>query len=361
MPMYNAQEYIIDSVDSILNQTYQNWRLIIVNDGSTDDSLSILQSECQSSKINVISLSSNQGIVSALNEGIEFIHKFHPKTQFIARMDADDIALPNRIQLQINFMMNHPETHVLGTAVDVLDDITNSTLKTISYQCLSPLSIRWSVLFFCPLHHPTVMIRNVDFEHIRYHNVFPHCEDYHLWIRLMFEERWNFANLKESTLKLRRNQTGNSIGNSAGNQSKNSSENPVQIASELKTVNVSRKYRDQQRSGSIALVHQYVAQRLLKDDTITMEHIRLIRSPDEIVNVRMYVECYRLLEQWEQFILRDVVNGKFVDAEWVKDDCDRRMAELISLCMQKHMMQAIQMMQRWKRREPNKDLLQNIL
>merc|ERR1712087_141827 len=104
-------------------------------------------------------------------------------------------------------MLSHPEIHALGTAVDILDHRTKCTVKTISYPCLNSPSIRWSVLFYCPLHHPTVMIRNVENTVISYDDNFPHCEDYHLWFRLMFEEHYHFANLSESQLKLRRNQS----------------------------------------------------------------------------------------------------------------------------------------------------------
>ena len=107
LPMYNAQNYICSSIESILSQTYLNWELIIINDGSTDNSLKIIKSKYLNlnyykNKIKLINLTQNHGIVYSLNIGIS---KCNKNSKYIARMDADDISLNNRIEKQINFMI----------------------------------------------------------------------------------------------------------------------------------------------------------------------------------------------------------------------------------------------------------------
>ena len=96
LPVYNAQNYIREAIDSILSQTYKDFELIVINDGSTDESVKIIQSYTDK-RIVFVNNTQNVGLIKTLNIGLKLA-----KGKFIARMDADDIALPERFQLQLN-------------------------------------------------------------------------------------------------------------------------------------------------------------------------------------------------------------------------------------------------------------------
>ena len=315
-----------------------NWELLIIDDGSTDNSAQIIKEKYLSiySKIKLISVKQNMGIVEALNKGI---CSCDTKSKYIARMDADDISLNNRIETQIKFMINNPNIDVLGTGVHLFDNENDQLLKTITYKCLDTISIKWSSLFFCPINHPTVIFKKIKNNVIHYDNVYNHCEDYHLWFKLLFEQNYKFANLDQAYLKLRKNQSGNGNNNS--------------------NVNISKKYHDQQLRSSVELVQHFVNKQISlneeKYDEIDIKVIDCIQNPKKIKSLFMFKQCYQLLEKWEKCVTKDY------ESTFVKNDCDARMAELISLCMQSFMMDAIQMMQKWKLRNPSKQLINSIL
>ncbi|EAJ7443814.1 glycosyltransferase family 2 protein, partial [Campylobacter jejuni] len=100
MPCYNRQEYIVDAIESILNQTYSNFEFIIIDDCSTDNTYEIVKKYAENDKrIIVLKNEKNQGIVYALNRGFSIA-----KGKYIARMDDDDISLPNRLEKQVEYM-----------------------------------------------------------------------------------------------------------------------------------------------------------------------------------------------------------------------------------------------------------------
>ena len=106
LPVYNAEKYLAEAIDSILNQTFTDFEFIIINDGSTDNSLSILQSyQTQDSRIRLFSRE-NKGIVMTMNEGIDLA-----RGEWLARMDADDIAMPSRFERQLQ--------HLKETSADI--------------------------------------------------------------------------------------------------------------------------------------------------------------------------------------------------------------------------------------------------
>ena len=116
LPMYNAKNYICNAVQSIIDQTYLHWELIIIDDGSNDNSLKIIErnyinSNRHGKTIKLIKLKENQGIVNALNIGIS---ECDINSKYIARMDADDIALYNRIEKQIEFS---PSNFITSNAI----------------------------------------------------------------------------------------------------------------------------------------------------------------------------------------------------------------------------------------------------
>ena len=120
LPVYNAEAYVREAVESILAQSFTDFELIIINDGSTDGSGAILRELAVRDTRIVLIERPNGGLVSALNDGIE-----SARAELIARMDADDVAMPERFALQHARMMEDPELAVLGSFIRIMDKTGN--------------------------------------------------------------------------------------------------------------------------------------------------------------------------------------------------------------------------------------------
>ncbi|TAE90354.1 MAG: glycosyltransferase [Bacteroidetes bacterium] len=194
MPVFNAERYVEKAVKSILQQTYSNFEFIIVNDGSTDGSLNRLQ-QFTDNRIQVISFDQNRGIVSALNKGIEVA-----KGSLIARMDADDESHIERLQYQVDYLMNHPEVGVCGTWFKL------HTGKIIQPPQSHEL-MRYELINRSVFHHASVMMRSdliAPYKSQLYNPDFEFTEDLELWMRLV--KQTTFANLNRVLLTVRANQ-----------------------------------------------------------------------------------------------------------------------------------------------------------
>ena len=204
MPVYNAKNYLKESIESILNQTFSNFEFIIIDDASNDGSLVIIDFYKQrDSRIKVFSNPCNLGIIDNLNKGIQNI-----STDYIARMDADDIAFPDRIEQQIKFLEENPNISVLGTNMIQIDH-NSKIIKPIILSSES-LLIKWNLFFWNPIAHPTVMIRSSLIEDIGgYNKNFLHIEDYELWLRA--SEKYDFYNLNKVLLYYRVHSTNISV------------------------------------------------------------------------------------------------------------------------------------------------------
>ena len=122
MPVYNGWEFLHEAIQSIINQTYMNLVLIIVNDGSTEPEIKELLSKYESySEVIIKHLDKNQGVANALNIGLQLASE-DPSVQYVARMDADDISLPDRIQIQVDFMQLNENVDVCGTALQIFGE-----------------------------------------------------------------------------------------------------------------------------------------------------------------------------------------------------------------------------------------------
>ena len=121
IPVYNGESYLRDAIQSVVNQTFQDWELYLVNDGSTDGSLAIMQEYAlRDIRIKVIDDGQNKGLVTRLNQSIEIaVGKYY------ARMDADDIMYITRIEEQVKFLESHPDVDVLGTSIMIIDNNNN--------------------------------------------------------------------------------------------------------------------------------------------------------------------------------------------------------------------------------------------
>ncbi|EMG38428.1 glycosyl transferase [Desulfocurvibacter africanus PCS] len=191
LPAYNAQAYVAESVTSILAQTHADFELLIIDDGSTDDTGKILQQLArQDNRIRLVQRE-NRGLIATLNEGLHLA-----AAPLVARMDADDRALPNRLTIQKRYMDEYPKLAVCGSAVRVLE--TGQVWYAPQGEALAPRS-----LFANPMFHPTVMARRDILLSVGgYRTDMPCAEDYELWTRLL-EGGHRLDNLTDVLLEYR--------------------------------------------------------------------------------------------------------------------------------------------------------------
>lgn len=202
MPVYNGEKYLVEAVDSILNQTYRDFEFIIINDGSNDNTDRILcRYQQQDKRIRIINHERNQGLISSLNEGIDM-----SRGEYIARMDCDDISLPLRFQKQVEFMDQHREVAICGTWFKTF----GLQKRTVCYPVDSK-EICCTYLFSSAIGHPTVIIRTEVFRNNRvyYDPLYAHAEDFELWSRC--SRSMLIANIPEVMLLYRIHSDGISV------------------------------------------------------------------------------------------------------------------------------------------------------
>jgi glycosyltransferase involved in cell wall biosynthesis len=188
LPVFNTEKYLLECLQSIKNQTYTNWELIIINDGSTDNSHQIITNFIQTilNKVQYFHLEQNQGLPYCLNLGIH-----HAKSTYIARIDADDIMLPERLKEQIFFLKTHPNIGVVGAyAIDINEKSERMQIRT---KPTDNQAIKHLLFKDCPFIHPSILMRKSILEYASYRNKYPFAEDYDLWIRLA--DKTEFANI----------------------------------------------------------------------------------------------------------------------------------------------------------------------
>lgn len=192
MPVYNASAHLREAIDSILKQTYTGFELLIINDGSIDDSHEIISSYTDS-RITYVINEVNLKLIATLNKGIELA-----KGEYIVRMDADDISLPNRIQALVGLMDSTPEVAVCGSWYEIF----GGKNKLTKYETQDD-DIKVRMLHQCHMCHPAVVMRkSVLMKHnLRYNTGFIHAEDYELWVQI--SKHAQLANVPEVLLKYR--------------------------------------------------------------------------------------------------------------------------------------------------------------
>ena len=193
LPVYNAEKYIVEAIKSILNQTYKNFELLVINDGSTDTTHQLI-SEIKDKRISIIENEKNLGLIATLNKGISIA-----KGELIARMDADDISLPNRFESQVNFLIENKSVDILGCSYEMFGDI-NKTIQVISNK--KKLAI--ALLFKNAVMHPTVMFRKKSIieNELQYDPNYLHIEDWAFWLSAI-KKGLIIANIDEVQLKYR--------------------------------------------------------------------------------------------------------------------------------------------------------------
>jgi glycosyltransferase involved in cell wall biosynthesis len=223
LPVYNAERFTRPAIESILNQTYQNLELIIVNDCSIDSSLEILNEYAQRDKrVNVESNALNLKLSKTLNRAIAL-----SKGKYLARMDADDISLPTRIEKQVKALEENPDVVIIGCNMGIIDEYD----KRIGYRKYysTDQEIRKRMFYFSPFSHPAIMIRKEALDKVGdYNHDYNPAEDYELYFRLGTVGK--FMNLSEELFVYR------IVGNSMTHGGT--------LNMESKTIEIRKKYRN---------------------------------------------------------------------------------------------------------------------
>jgi glycosyltransferase involved in cell wall biosynthesis len=196
MPAYNASNYIGEAIESVLKQTFSEFELLIIDDGSTDNTANIVLSFSDSRIVFI--QQPNAGIANALNNGLH-----HARAEYIARFDADDICYENRLEVQYDFAQKNPEYIVVGSEVDYVDvrgnfvfsyqprGYTDEQIKKLSYSV-------------CPFIHSSVLFRKSIVLQVGGYNPHAHSfEDHFLWLQII--KKGKFYNLSQSLIKVRLN------------------------------------------------------------------------------------------------------------------------------------------------------------
>ncbi len=196
LPVHNAKDYVGQAIQSILDQTFRDFELLIINDGSTDRSRDAIAS-FRDERIHFVNNESNLKLIATLNKGIDLA-----AGKYIARMDADDISLPQRLQRQVDFMENHPDVGVCGSWFETF----GNQHHVVKYPGKDE-DIRIMMLYQTPFCHPSIIFRKEVFDKhgIRFLPEFIHAEDYEVWVRLAGCTR--FANIPEALLRYRLHST----------------------------------------------------------------------------------------------------------------------------------------------------------
>ena len=192
MPVFNGETYLREAIDSILEQTFDDFEFLIIDDGSTDKSRDIICSY-NDPRIKLQVSDSNMGTVHALNRGIKLA-----RGEYIARMDCDDISLPQRFEHQVRFMDAHPDVGICGSGMRL---IKKGKLKNLRFQPASDEELKITLLFNTCFFHPTVIMRKSVVKNVLYPDNLVYTQDYNFWTRMA--KLTGFANLRKPLLYFR--------------------------------------------------------------------------------------------------------------------------------------------------------------
>jgi hypothetical protein len=196
MSVFNGERFLREAIESILSQTFTDFEFIIVNDGSTDGTASILDLYARSDPRVRVYQQENRGQCASDNRGCALA-----RGKYIARMDADDVSVPNRLERQVGFLEKREKVGLLGGAVEIIDD--GGRLIYLEQPPLEDESIRAAFRSYSnPIFHPAVVMRKQAFDATAgYRAQFLRAEDIDLWLRII--EGWRVANLSEVVLRKR--------------------------------------------------------------------------------------------------------------------------------------------------------------
>jgi glycosyltransferase involved in cell wall biosynthesis len=194
MPAYNAADFIAEAIQSVLAQTFTGFELLIVNDGSIDDTEKIIRSFTDP-RIRLIN-QANQGISAALNTGLAAAN-----ADYVARFDADDICYPHRLQEQYTFLVNHPDHCIAGCTANY-HDMDDNYVFTYHPPGITNEQIQQTKMHTCPFIHSGVLYRKQAVLDAGGYDMHAHTfEDHLLWIRVL--QHGKAYNIPQTLLKVR--------------------------------------------------------------------------------------------------------------------------------------------------------------
>lgn len=197
IPCYNVEDYVVESVNSIINQTYSNLEIVVINDCSSDGTAAKLSElSLKDGRIKIYDNEVNLKLVKTLNKGIQLCNG-----KYIARMDADDISLPTRIEKQVEFLERNEDYHVVSTMFYTFK--TGNTKRNLYTNPITNEELQAYLLFRSGICHPAVMIRKTLFSelNLRFEEKYLHVEDYALWSKAIYCTK--LANINEPLLYYR--------------------------------------------------------------------------------------------------------------------------------------------------------------
>ena len=192
MSVYNGERLLRQAVESILNQTFPDFEFIVVDDGSTDGTAEILSGYAKADPRLCVVTQENRGLIRSLNRAIGMA-----RGEYIARMDADDISMPERLAVQVHWLDTHPQIAVLGTRYDEIDEDGRVVRRGNRYGGSTLVERALLQGNSSVFSHGSVMLRRTCFERMGgYREQFKHAEDYDLWLRMA--EHYELDNVGET-------------------------------------------------------------------------------------------------------------------------------------------------------------------
>lgn len=199
LPVYNGELFLAECVRSIRDQQgFYDFEVIVIDDGSTDRSFEILEAECDE-RFLLLRQKQNRGLITGLNIGCR-----RAQGKYIARMDADDIMLPDRLVSQFNFMERNPLIAVSGGYFDYINEDGETVGDALKFP-VQPIEVKEAFKTYCAIGHPTAFIRREALFALApglYPRRYPHAEDLGLWLE-MLSKGAHFANLPKIVLHYR--------------------------------------------------------------------------------------------------------------------------------------------------------------
>lgn len=205
IPARNAQATISSTLDSLVAQTHQDFKVRIVDDASSDGTLDIVHGFSSRLDLQVSMLATNAGVAGALNHGLAQID-----SQFVCRLDADDMAMPTRLEKQLEYLVAHPETDVCSSWMEVFYPPAEGRASHLLAKPETDAAIKTALVQYCALSHPACMIRKRFFDDVGVFDIqLDYAEDYDLWCRgALLGKR--YVNLPEPLTRYR--QHANQVG-----------------------------------------------------------------------------------------------------------------------------------------------------
>lgn len=196
IPFYNAEKFLEFAIQSVMNQSYKDWELILVDDGSSDNSLKIAQDfSLKDARIRVICDGRNKKLPYRLNQLV-----VESKGEFIARMDADDVMHPQRLEKQLSFLEDNKKYDLVASGLISIDSYNNVK----GFRCVDQLFDEFSnPSLSYPIVHPSVMARKSWYLRNQYSEKYPRAEDFELWTRAITKKDFKMAVLPSLLLYYR--------------------------------------------------------------------------------------------------------------------------------------------------------------